>query len=86
MTELEKQALDVQRQINDGTIWREDATSRLALQFLEQGLCLLPEKPYRDNYGNKVPSRGSLKPGTIGTWSYVVARRGRSWADKLTSI
>ena len=81
---LEEQALAVQRRINDGTIWHlEGSAGRLAMDLIEQGYCMLPKTRRSDIYGNHIPSRDDLKPGTLGTWGYVVAHRGRSWAARL---
>jgi len=81
---VEEQALAVQKRINDGTIWRmEGSAGRLAMDLLEEGLCMLPKTRYRDFYGNRVPARDDLEPGMIGTWRYVEERYGRSWANRL---
>lgn len=56
-----------QKRINDGTIWHfEGAAGRRAMELLEAGLCELGEKRFTDYWGNVVPSRYDVKPGTKG--------------------
>lgn len=58
----------LQRMIDDGTAWLlEGSVGRAASQALESGACFLPRVPYHDYWGNVVPSRDWLKPGTKGT-------------------
>lgn len=57
----------IQKRINDGSIWRmEGAAGRRAMQLLEAGLCELGEKRFTDYWGNTVPSRYDVQPGTKG--------------------
>ena len=56
-----------QRLINDGTVWQlQGSYGRLAMDLLAAGLCELGEKGYRDYWGNYVPSRYEVTPGTKG--------------------
>lgn len=74
----------VQRRINDGSIWHfEGSAGREAMSLIEAGYCLLPKAAHTDYWGNTVPNREWLKPGTKGTWGYVAERMGRSWAQKM---
>ena len=58
----------MQEMIDSGQCWRlEGAAGRAAMDLLEAGVCFLPEQAHRDYYGNKVPGRHMLKPGTKGT-------------------
>ena len=58
----------LQDMINTGMVWHmEGSIGRTAMDALRMGACYLPEVPYRDYYGNKVPSRTELKDGTTGT-------------------
>jgi hypothetical protein len=71
---------ELQELINSGQAWKmEGSVGRQAMQALEVGACMLPKKAKYDYYGNRVPSRDELKPGTKGTylnaknyWSKVV--------------
>ena len=59
---------DLQKFITTGDAWiTEGHIGRTAMSALEQGACLLPEESHNDAYGNTVPSRNSLMPGTKGT-------------------
>ena len=59
----------VQEQINSGLCWQmEGSVGRFASAMLEAGVCMLPKERKTDYYGNIVPSRDDLKPGTKGTF------------------
>lgn len=63
-----------QEAINTGTAWRlEGHVGRVAADLIEQGYCTLGETSHRDYYGNTVPSRHDVQPGTKGSASYVEA-------------
>lgn len=58
----------MQNIIDTGMVWHmEGAMGREAMHLLEIGACFLPNKAYRDAYGNKVPPRSELSSGTTGT-------------------
>lgn len=58
----------IQGLINSGLAWKlEGSVGRLAMQYLEAGLCELGETSFRDYYGNKIPSKYEVKPGTKGS-------------------
>lgn len=60
---------DMQELINKGHAWTlEGSVGREASRLLDSGACMLPKVPRRDYYGNTVPSRDMLKPGTKGTF------------------
>ena len=60
----------IQDLINSGQIWHLEGTmGRHAMDLLRSGVCMLPLKQYSDYYGNLVPARTNLKPGTAGTFS-----------------
>ena len=59
---------EMQQLISTGQVWKmEGSMGREAMRLLTSGACYLPEEAHRDYYGNKVPSRDELKPGTTGT-------------------
>jgi hypothetical protein len=59
---------EIQGWIESGQAWKlEGAVGRAAMNHLETGECFLPTVSHRDAYGNKVPSRDELKPGSKGT-------------------
>jgi hypothetical protein len=70
ITELQKAygVTGTQEGINSGLCWRmEGSVGRFASEMLEAGVCVLPNGRRTDYYGNIVPSRDDLKPGTKGT-------------------
>lgn len=80
----EEHILAMQRRINAGSIWLfEGSAGREAMDLLEAGYCMLPKRATRDYWGNRIPSRDELKPGTKGTWQLVERTMGRSWAQKM---
>jgi hypothetical protein len=55
--------------INGGTAWKlEGATGRHCMDLLRSGACMLPKKPHFDFYGNRIPSRDEVKPGSTGSF------------------
>ncbi|MFW6224954.1 MAG: hypothetical protein ACOC4B_01660 [Bacteroidota bacterium] len=60
----------MQSMIDSGLAWHmEGSIGREAMSLLQSGVCMLPKISHRDYYGNLVPSRDMLKPGTKGTLS-----------------
>ena len=67
---LQKQygVTSLQGKINNGLVWKlEGSYGRAAMSALEDGACMLPEESYMDYYGNTVPSRNQVRPGTTGS-------------------
>ena len=59
---------EIQQGIDSGNVWQmEGAAGRDAMSRLTNGECFLPTTPHKDYWGNRVPSRDDLKPGTQGT-------------------
>lgn len=59
----------MQRLIDDGSVWHmEGSIGRNASDMLKSGECMLPKKQYNDFYGNVIPSRDDVKPGTAGSY------------------
>lgn len=62
--------------IDSGTAWRlEGHVGRTAMDLIELGECMLGEQGHRDYWGNYVPSRFEVLPGTKGSVEYVRERR-----------
>lgn len=60
-----------QRLINEGIVWNMPGSyGRTAMELIERGLCMLGQTGCRDYYGNYVPSRSEVKPGTKGSPEY----------------
>jgi hypothetical protein len=66
-----------QRLVNSGQAWMmEGAVGRTAMSLIEQGEIVLGEQGHRDYYGNYVPSRHEVEPGTKGSVEYVARTQG----------
>ena len=66
--------MDLQELINSGMAWRlEGSIGRAAMAAINAGECVLGEEGHTDYYGNYVPSRYEVEPGTKGSVEY--ARR-----------
>lgn len=70
--QTEEEFLDnYQELINTGMAWRlEGFVGRTAMDLIEQGLCTLGEEGHRDYWGNYVPSKHEVQPGTKGSPEY----------------
>lgn len=80
---IEAEAMAIQRAINSGLWSLQGSYGRQMMDFLEAGLCMLGERPARDYWGNRIPSRTEVKEGTKGSRQYVAAARGEEWAAML---
>jgi hypothetical protein len=77
----------MQRQINEGVIWKmQGSMGRAAMDALKSGSCMCAKAPCKDYWGNTVPSRDMLQPGSFGTYEFVVERMGQEWADAMAAI
>ena len=60
--------------IDSGMAWRlEGHVGRTAMDMIERGICMLGPVGHRDFYGNYVPSRDEVQPGTKGSREFVEA-------------
>lgn len=58
--------------IDTGQAWQlEGSVGRAAMALIESGVCTLGEVGHRDFYGNYVPSKYEVEPGTKGSQEYV---------------
>ena len=59
---------EYQELVDTGMAWKmEGFVGRTCMDMLKSGALFLPLKDFSDYYGNVVPSRKKLKPGTTGT-------------------
>jgi hypothetical protein len=74
LSEEESVAL-FQELIDSGFAWTLPGFyGRTAHDLIEHGLCTLGPHGTRDYYGNYVPSRTEVKPGTPGSIEYVLSK------------
>lgn len=65
---------NLQTLIDNGNAWRlEGSVGRAAMDAIESGACILGEVGHRDYWGNYIPSRHEVKPGTKGSIEYALA-------------
>ena len=65
---------DLQGLIDSGMAWRlEGSVGRAAMDAIENGACILGEVGHRDYWGNYIPSRHEVEPGTKGSIEYALA-------------
>ena len=61
-----------------GAAWSlEGSVGRTVMDAIESGQIALGESGHRDYWGNYVPSRFEVEPGTKGSVEYVEAHGGR---------
>lgn len=59
----------IQENINTGEIWNfEGSVGRHAMDLIKGGICMLPLRSTWDYYGNPLPTRKQVKPGTSGSF------------------
>ena len=59
---------NLQTLIDNGNAWRlEGSVGRAAMDAIENGACILGEVGHRDYWGNYIPSRHEVEPGTKGS-------------------
>lgn len=70
--EEQDQVAFFQEMVNSGMAWRlQGSYGRTAMDMIEAGLITLGEVGHRDYYGNYVPSKYEVEPGTKGSQEYV---------------
>ena len=82
-----EQAEAMQRVINEGVAWSlQGAYGRSMMDALKSGRAMLGKHSARDYYGNRIPARDEVKPGSFGSYGFVVERMGLEYADALAAI
>lgn len=82
----ERYYLALQRAINSGSAWSfQGSYGRAMMAAIEAGDCMLGKNPARDYYGNFIPSRDQVKPGSKGSYEYVAERAGVEYADMMAA-
>lgn len=61
--------------IDNGSAWlMEGSVGRTAMELIEAGVCVLGHEGHRDYWGNYIPSRYEVEPGTKGSVEYAEER------------
>lgn len=77
----------VQRAINEGSAWRlQGSYGRSMMLAIEAGRCMLGQNACDDAYGNHIPSRHEVQPGTKGSRGFLVKAVGEDWAQRMESL
>jgi hypothetical protein len=75
--------LGLQRAINSGMWGLQGSYGRAMMRAIESGHCMLGTKSARDYYGNGIPSRNDVQPGTKGSYDFVIDNMGLEWAREM---
>lgn len=77
---MEEEVEALQRMISDGHWSLQGRMGRAMMDAIDAGLCVLGPNPARDYWGNYIPSRTEVKPGTLGSIAYANAQGTRQRA------
>ena len=59
---------------------------RAAMAAIKSGRCICALEPRFDYWGNLLPSRSMLKPGSHGTKEYSAAKISPEWAEAIARV
>lgn len=76
----------IQRQINEGQWSLQGSHGRTMMAAIDAGACMLGKTRARDYYGNMIPARTDVQPGTKGSKELVAARYGADWANAMEAL
>jgi len=66
-----------QYMIDNGQAWHmEGHVGRTAMRLIEDGFCTLGPTRVKDYWGNTIPGRDDVVPGTKGSVEYATAQKG----------
>ena len=81
------EAKEIQASVNSGLCWqREGACGREVMAAMAAGDVMLGPEPLHDFWGNRVPARSEVKPGTKGSRQLVEQVHGRNWVEALAAV
>jgi hypothetical protein len=75
--------LSIQSAINGGSWALQGSYGRAMMDAINNGQCLLGRTSFRDYWGNAIPGRDDVKPGTTGSYDFVLKTMGQEWADLM---
>lgn len=84
--DAELEATGLQLLINSGNWSFEGSVGRAMMRAIEAGHCALGQEPARDYWGNRIPSRSEVQPGTKGSIEFVRERMGDEWAEMIEKV
>lgn len=78
---------EVQSAINSLVAWKfEGSYGRAMMEALKNGECMLATRPCTDYYGNRIPSRTEVKPGSFGSREFVAECMGEEYAAEMEAV
>jgi hypothetical protein len=79
-------AIAIQRMVNRGSWSFQGSFGRAMMAAIEAGDVMLGRFEAYDAYGNMIPSRGMVEPGTKGSREFVAEARGEDWAEMMEAV
>lgn len=77
----------LQALINTGMAWKlEGSVGRAAMAAIKSGQCMLGPTLQHDYWGNTIPARHMVQPGTLGSFQSVVDAYGQDYADQIALV
>lgn len=76
-------ALSLQRAINSGMWSLQGSYGRAMMGAIEAGQCMLGHNRAKDYWGNTIPARTDVQPGTKGSREFVAEHMGEEWAKTM---
>lgn len=73
----------MQRTINAGTWGLQGSFGRAMMDAIKGGRCMLGASRAKDYYGNTIPARDDVQPGTFGSREFVAEAMGEDWAKLM---
>lgn len=82
-----EEAKALQRAINGGAAWSfQGSYGRAMMDALKSGLAMLGKASARDYWGNYIPARDEVKPGSFGSREFVAEVMGEEYAAALEAL
>jgi len=77
----------LQKAINSLEAWKfQGSYGRAMMEAIKAGYCALGRSSTRDYYGNRIPSRTDVEPGTKGSLEFVRTSMGDDWANMIEGV
>ncbi len=76
----------LQTAINAGQWGLQGSYGRAMMDSIKGGRCMLGRNRAVDYWGNPIPSRADVKPGTPGSYEFVAETMGDDWAEQMQRV
>lgn len=82
-----EEAKALQRAINGGSAWSfQGSYGRAMMDALKSGRAMLGKFSARDYWGNYIPARDEVKPGSFGSREFVAKVMGEEYAVAMEAV